>query len=62
MQEIYKQSLQSFSPTTANNLLTNQTTGDINIDNNSTGTVQITNALIKANSLQSSCITTAYNL
>ena len=59
-------SLQSFSPTTAYNLFTNQTTGainigsvstgiqNINIGNNSTGTVQITNALIKANSLQSS--------
>ena len=67
-------SLQSFSPTTAYNLLTNQTTGainigsvstgiqNINIGNNSTGTTQVNNTLIKANSLQSSSNTTAYNL
>ena len=54
--------MQPLTTTTAYNLLTNQTTGDINIGNNTTGTVQITNALIKANSLQSSSNTTAYNL
>ena len=67
-------SLQPLSSTTDYNLLTNQTTGainigsvstgaqNININNNSTGTTTINNTLIKTNAIQSGSPTSFYSL